>query len=371
MTTRYTICHITSVHHPLDDRIFYKEVLSLNKKYSVCLIAPYSHDFIENYIPIFSVRKFNNRFLRICITPWLLFFKIIKINPKVIHFHDPELIFIGWLLKFLRYKVIYDSHEFYEKQILSKHYLPYWIRKILSFVYNMVYYISLSLFDKIIHVSDYREKELKNKYKNKYSKIAYIKNFPNFDLPSAPPKKNINPSNIKLIYIGGLTAVRGIKEIITAIERIDNVELYLAGSWNPESLYIECQHLKAWSKVKYFGQLPYTQISSLISKCDIGLCLLYPTPNHQFALPVKILEYLSYGLPVIASDFDYWKKTFPKGCLFTNPLNIEEITQSINSLIENPELYDKLSKEGFELVKNHLNWRSEEDKLFQIYNEII
>jgi hypothetical protein len=43
--------------------------------------------------------------------PWRAFAAIRSMKPTIVHFHDPELMPLGILLKGLGYKIIYDVHE--------------------------------------------------------------------------------------------------------------------------------------------------------------------------------------------------------------------------------------------------------------------
>ena len=86
------IAHITSVHPFNDTRIFLKECKSLSKKYEVHLINK-DFDGNKDNIVFIKARFLKKRFFRI-ISSWLigLWYTIGK-GYKIIHFHDPELIF--------------------------------------------------------------------------------------------------------------------------------------------------------------------------------------------------------------------------------------------------------------------------------------
>ena len=43
-------------------------------------------------------------------------------------------------------------------------------------------------------------------------------------------------------------------------------------------------------------------------QADIGIVYLWPEPNHLFAIPNKVFEYMMAGLPVVAADIGYYKK---------------------------------------------------------------
>ncbi len=106
------ICHLTSVHPALDNRIFYKECVSLsNAGYNVTLIGNHSvNEVIEN-IRIIALEPVNSRLRRMTFLLTRLLNKALEENYEIYHLHDPELIPIGVLLKLKGKKVIYDVHE--------------------------------------------------------------------------------------------------------------------------------------------------------------------------------------------------------------------------------------------------------------------
>ena len=56
----------------------------------------------------------------------------LKLNADIYHIHDPELLKIVKPLKRKGKKVVYDVHEDLPRQILSKHWIPGILRKLIS-----------------------------------------------------------------------------------------------------------------------------------------------------------------------------------------------------------------------------------------------
>ena len=106
------VCILTSVHPAFDVRIYHKEAKTLVQAgYNVTLIAQNNKDEIVDGVNIIALPKPKNRFVRIFGLTWRVFCLALGQHAGVYHFHDPELIFIGVLLRLLGKKVIYDVHE--------------------------------------------------------------------------------------------------------------------------------------------------------------------------------------------------------------------------------------------------------------------
>lgn len=299
--------------------------------------------------------------------------KALKVKADVYHFHDPELIHIGVLLKlFTRKKVIYDVHEDYGKQILSKPYIPKSVRKVISSLIKALEYISSMFFDGIITATDdilrnfaYHKRAISIK---NFSIIANFSNTTRID--------NDNKNIFKLIYVGGLTEVRGIVQTVQALEFINSnkqVKLILCGKFNPPDLEIRVRNLKGFEKVEYLGWVDSERVPELLSKANVGIVVFLLAPNHIDAMPNKLFEYSAAGLPVIASNFPLWKEIVEgNGCgICVDPLKPEEIAKAAEYLIEHPDEARKMEENGRRAVLEKYNWEKESKKLLKLYEEVI
>ena len=132
------VVHLTTVHPPFDTRIFYREAKTLARAgYEVVLIAQHDKDELVEGIKIIALPKPRNRLARILGLTWLAFRLALRQRAEIYHFHDPELLPIGVMLKlFTRARVIYDVHEDVPEQILTKYWIPVPLRRPLAVVFN-------------------------------------------------------------------------------------------------------------------------------------------------------------------------------------------------------------------------------------------
>jgi len=362
------VCILTSVHYVFNVRIFYKEAKSLvDFGYDVTLIAQYNGNEIVGRVKIIALPKIKNRFKRIFYLTWQTLFLALRQKADIYHFHDPELIPIGIILRFLSKKVIYDVHEDVPKQILNKEWIGNVnIRKFVAFIMNTVEQIGTFLFNRIIVATpDIARKFPKNK-------TTIIRNFPILKLICNAVPINYKKSKQIIIYAGGLTKIRGIKEIVQAMEHIsDSAELWLLGKWENEKFKEECKKLKGWKHTKYLGFKKLEEVYRLMKMADIGVFLIYPEKRHKMGLPTKAFEYMACSLPIVLSDFPYRREVFGDCALFADPNNVHDIANKINNLIKNPVLALKLEENGRNLVEKEYNWEIESKKLLQVYEELL
>lgn len=374
LRTRNKVCILTSVHPTFDTRIFHKELKTLTKAgFDVTLIAQHAKDETVESVKIISLQRHKNRFFRIFLLTMKAYKLAFKQKSYIYHFHDPELIIAGFLLKlFAKAKVIYDVHEDVPKQILSKYWLPKIARRPISILFNWFEKTITQKFDYIITATPDISKNFKNHNViniNNYIVIESSEFSENYAFPK-------NKNYYSLIYIGGLHRVRGIKEILESLKFISpryNVKLKLAGGFPDKRFKKEIIDLAKRSKVEFLGQIPVEEVVKELSKVDIGLVCLHPLRRFITSLPVKMFEYMAAGLPVIASNFPLWKKIIEgSNCgLTVSSLNPKEIAKAVEYLIEHPEEAREMGKNGRKAVIEKYNWESEGKKLVEAYKRLI
>ena len=120
-------------------------------------------------------------------------------------------------------------------------------------------------------------------------------------LPKEILTENNKEAENTLCYVGGLIPIRGVREMVVTTYNT-GAKLLLAGPFDSEDYKKEIMNLKEWECVDYFGFIPHIKIGKLIySNSNIGFVILHDAPNHRNSIPIKFLEYMSYGLPIIAS----------------------------------------------------------------------
>ncbi|PKP62047.1 glycosyl transferase [Candidatus Atribacteria bacterium HGW-Atribacteria-1] len=361
------ICILTTVHPPFDTRIFHKEAKSLVKAgYKVTLIVQHSKNEVVGGVKIIALPKPRNRFMRIFGLSWRALYLTLSQKADIYHFHDPELIIVGIILKVLGKKVIYDVHEDVPKQIMNKNWLGNnRIRIFAAFIMNIVEQIGSLLFNKIVVATpDIAKKFPKNK-------TIILRNFSILELIDNTVPINYKKNKPVIIYAGGLTKIRGIKEIIQVSEYIeDRAELWLLGKWESEEFKKECENLKGWEYTKYLGLKNLEEVYSFMKFSDIAIINFLPAGNNLKAGPNKIYEYMACSLPIVMSNFPYWKGMFKECALFADPYIPKDIAEKVLYLLDTPDEAKKMGRRGRKLIEEKYSWEAESKKLLEMYENL-
>lgn len=356
---------MTSVHSALDHRIFRKECRALARAgFDVTVIGPHPEDTTEERVRIKSVKKHNSKIARMTRTVWNVLREAQKRNADIYHFHDPELIPLGLILRAQGRTVIYDVHEDFPRDILYKAYLPKWTRHLLGSLMECVESIASKRFSAIVSVTP----AITERMQKLNPKTITVCNYP-YPEELVPDNSLCWASrNSGAAYVGTITLQRGISEMVEAMGHVSDsfgATLEIAGDTIPE-------HVKAspgWSRVRFYGVLDQPSTYRLLSKARIGLILMHPIPTFVDCMPVKIFEYMGAGLPVIASDFPVWRKMLADvDCaLFVNPLDTRAIAKAIEYLLRNPAQAEAMGRRGQAAVAEQFNWNTQARKLIHLY----
>ena len=368
--SRSYVAHLTSVHPRYDIRIFHKMCCSLvNNGFNVNLVvADGKGHQVRKGVSIFDVGFSKNRLDRIFFKTKRILAIALEMDADLYHIHDPELIPTGIKLKKLGKKVIFDSHEDIPSQILSKTYLNPIVRFGISKVFNLYQAWSLRKFDGIVTATPH----IKNKLMLINNKIENINNFP--ILGEWAYDNDWSQKQAEISYVGNLSKMRGTTDLVKAMGLVGSkVKLNLAGTCSEKNLLQSWYKLKGWKQINYLGNVSRKKVGKLLKKSIAGAVTLHPEKNHLSSLPIKMFEYMSVGIPVIASNFPLWKSIIKKNkCgIIVNPNNYFQIAETINYLVNHPKEAKSMGLNGRKAVKKLYNWQNEEKKLLKFYDSIL
>ncbi|MFY0990303.1 glycosyltransferase family 4 protein [Halomonas sp. C05BenzN] len=368
------VAHLTSAHPRHDTRIFLKQCRSLAAAgHEVTLVvADGRGEERREGVRIIDVGHLAGRMNRILRTTRRVHDRARTLDADVYHLHDPELMPVGRRLKRQGKTVVYDAHEDLPRQVLAKHYLGGLSRRLLSRVTEVYQRLVCRRFDAIVAATPH----IRDGFRTFHPQVVDVNNFPmQGELSGAPdPTLASSPEEPPAVcYVGGMAPIRGIREIVRAMESVKQpCRLELAGSFSHLAVEQEVMTYAGWEQVEAHGYLDRDGVRRVMGGALAGLVTLHPVINYLDALPVKMFEYMSAGLPVIASDFPLWREIIEgSDCgLCVDPLDPVAIAGAIDFLVANPVRAREMGANGQRAVAERYNWQQEEQKLLATYQAL-
>lgn len=167
-----------------------------------------------------------------------------------------------------------------------------------------------------------------------------------------------------VFYHGILTATRGLKETVQAIEllkdKYPDIVFFVLGSGPIASeLKTLAKQLHLEANVFVHDSVEQASVPKFIGFCDAGIV---PLPNHpywNYQSPLKLLEYMSMEKPVILSDIPAHRYVVgeEKCGIYIPTVNPSEIAKSIEYAYLNRDQLPTWGKVGRGIVEKGYTWQ--------------
>ena len=360
------IYHITISHPRYDGRVFKRLCqplaeagLSIN-----LIVSDGDGNEIKNKVKIYDIGYKKNKLINFLFFQIKIFFIFAK-NKSILHIHEPILLPIGTLIKFLGNKVIFDMHENLDIQLKLKSWIkPNLMKNLVSFSYRNFENIFLSSIDGVTVPQPIMVKMYKSQNKKIISVANYYMNSAQLNKKIIVKDKNYN----NLIYAGSVSNPRGYLNMINLMRFLPSkYYLHIAGNITKAQKELIPKKLK--NRIIIHGYLNQQELSKLYLEAGIGLIMFNNIGQYFMSYSLKLFEYINYGMLVIMPNFGEWNK-FNK--LYKVGLNVDTSNSKLcaKKIIElNHNELKQISINNLS-ISNQFNWKDEIKKLINFYSEI-
>jgi len=370
---RRPVVHLTTVHPRDDIRIFRKECVSLAQAgYEVVqVVGDGLGDAMVQGVRIVDIGpRPAGRLARMRQQPAKALAAVRALQPAMVHLHDPELLPLGAKLAREGLTVVYDAHEDVPRQLLTKQWIPAWARRPLSAAFEVYENHRVRQLAAVVGATPH----ITQRFAAVARRSVNVSNFPFLDeLAPEPSVPGTTAREHAVCYVGGIFLTRGAFSMVRALTHLPGVRLLLCGRFEDAATEAALRAEPGWAQVDYLGVLGREGVRDVMARSRAGLVTLLPLPSYLDSLPIKMFEYMSASLPVIASDFPLWRDIVQRhACgLCVDPADPAAIAQAIRQVLDDPAAAQAMGRAGREAVHAHYHWPRAEAELLALYRSLL
>lgn len=361
------VVHVSSAHPANDPRIHDKECSTLLEAgYDVEIIATGIRP-AGTPIPVTITWRPTSRAIRVTAGAAVAILYALCRRPVLVHLHDPELAPFLPLLRICGIIAVFDSHEDIPAALRDKQYLSVAKRKVAGrFGVRLVRYIDRWC-DGVVAATPSIARAFSS------NKTCLVQNYP---ITSQWQTSTGFSERQHLVYIGGLSEARGAWHMLDAMQVLrrtcPDLRLKIAGNVSAQLLR-DLQGHPSWESIDYLGVLTREEVSALLGNSMIGLVLFQSAHNHVESQPTKLFEYMAAGLPVVASDFEHWRKLvdLPQAGLTVEPQDAAAVAGAVCQLVRDRKAAEDMGRRGQQMSESVQNWNTQGANLVRLYDSLI
>jgi glycosyltransferase involved in cell wall biosynthesis len=286
-----------------------------------------------------------------------------------VHTMPDFIVFTATLAKLLGAKVVLDVHDLVPELYESKFGLSETDRAIRLLMW--IERRSVAFTDRAIAVHEPHLDALVG-HGNPREKFDVLLNSPDPNLFSPRARRPSANSSFKLVYHGTIAPRHGLETAVRAVarvrDRIGPIEFLVLGTGDGvprlEQLVRELDLGETVIVPKTI--VPLDGLLPLIADADVGVVPILNDGFTKYMLPVKLLEYVALGIPVICSETETIRAYFDDGMLaFFPPGDDEAMAERLVELHRDATVREELAVRASAFFDVH-SWEAQKRRYYEL-----
>ena len=174
--------------------------------------------------------------------------------------------------------------------------------------------------------------------------------------------------NASVLYFGRLSPEKGVCDLLSAMQRLPSLRLIIAGDGPERGRLEQLARKLGLIDVQFAGHVGKTELEHAIANSRFTVL-----PSHAYeTLGKTILESYAQGRAVVATDLGSRRELVDAGRtgLLYRSGDVEQLASAIQFLASQPELADKMGREGWERVRQKHTPEAHYAKLVGLYERL-
>ena len=178
-------------------------------------------------------------------------------------------------------------------------------------------------------------------------------------------------------YIGVMGPQDGVDIVVRAAAivvhemRREDIAFTIMGSGDCfDELVALRDELKLNGHVEFTGRAPDDLVKSIMSTADVGLSPDPKNPLNDVSTMNKTMEYMAFGLPVVAFDLRETRVSAAAAAVYVTPNDVHEYAKAIVDLMDDGAARTQLAKIARTRVEDELAWEHQKRSYLDVYQRL-
>jgi glycosyltransferase involved in cell wall biosynthesis len=122
--------------------------------------------------------------------------------------------------------------------------------------------------------------------------------------------------------------------------------------------------------VELTGRVPDSTVAAVLSTADLGLSPDRKNPLNDVSTMNKTMEYMAFGLPVVAFDLTETRVSAGEAGVYATPDEIPEMAKLVIELLDDEPRRLAMGKAARERVEKELAWQHQAERYLAVYESL-
>ena len=178
-----------------------------------------------------------------------------------------------------------------------------------------------------------------------------------------------------VVYLGVMGPQDGVdlallcaREIIHGRGRRDTTFVFVGSGDCFFDLVAMRDDLQLQEFVTFTGRVDDAMVATIFSTADVGLC---PDPKNalnDLSTMNKTMEYMTYGLPVVAFDLKETRVSAGNAGLYAEPNDVADFATKLEDLLDHPQMRREMGQLGRRRVIDSLAWSGQAPHYLSVFD---
>jgi glycosyltransferase involved in cell wall biosynthesis len=191
-----------------------------------------------------------------------------------------------------------------------------------------------------------------------------------------PPDPGLRRGRRHLVaYLGVMGPQDGVDVVVRAAGLIvhtwgrDDVAFTLVGGGDClDALVALRDSLGLGDHVHFTGRVPDAEVARVLSTAEVGLSPDPKNPLNDVSTMNKTMEYMAFGLPVVAFDLVETRVSAADAAVYVEPAaGVEGYARALLTLLDDPDRRAAMGASGRKRVRDELAWEHQEQRYLAVY----